>query len=65
MPTVMGPQQHDLGGIVVATSVLLMLCVCIVVMMRSRRPDGKFLLLSRLISASERNSRRRMGLRRR
>lgn len=51
------PQPSALGGIVVAGAVLLFCCFCIVAMMRSKRPDGKFLLLRRLISASERKPR--------
>ena len=58
MPTATSPQPGDLGGIVVAGVVLLVCCFCIVAMMRSKRPDGKFLLLLRLISASERKPRR-------
>ena len=58
MPTVTPPQPADLGGIVVAGAVFLICCLCVVAMMRSRRPDGKFRLLLRLMSDSERKSRR-------
>jgi hypothetical protein len=46
-------QAGDVRGVVVAGAALVICCVCVALMTRSRRPDGKMAFLLWLISAAQ------------
>lgn len=54
MVAVVVTQAGDVRGVVVAGAALVICCICVALMAKSRRPDGKMAFLLRLISATQR-----------
>lgn len=61
MATAIPAQTNSIGAVIVAASVLVICCVCVALMMKSRRQDGKMLFLLGLISAPRRAHERKFS----
>ncbi len=59
MATVIPAQPDDVRAVIVAAMVFLICCICVALMMKSKRPDRKMLFLLGLISAGKRHSRKK------